>query len=114
MTPTVSVRLLLGGREGRCSKAEWMTAVAGVSSGPTWMTSYSSSLSACQSKTPVQPPVQPPVHHLAKDKHTLSSHLETRGGETFSKGLNGARLVVLDELGHRVVNSGVSVEQKLA
>lgn len=41
------------------------------------------------------------------------SYLKTRGRKPFSKWLNGGRLVVFDEIRHRVVNSVVSIKQKL-
>lgn len=115
MTRTVSVLLPRGGREGGCSSTELRTAAAGFSSGPTWRTSYSSSLSACQSKTPALPFLSQyfSVKKKKKKKDFLLSHLETRGGEPLSERLNGARPVVLDEIWHRVVSPGVSVDHKL-
>lgn len=116
---TFSVLLLLGGREGGWSKSEFwgfcvfLTAPRGFSSEPTWMISYSSSFSACQSKTPVGTSFFTKCYSLKSDWRILS-HLKTRGGQMLSKWLNGARLVVFDEIGHCVVNSVVSMDQKLA
>lgn len=113
--PTVSVLLVLGGREGGCSKSKFLTALAGFSSGPTWMTSYSSSLSACQSKTPVEPSFFISVAQQKEKRFFLlfSSYLKTRGRKPFPKWLNGGRLVVFNEIRHRVVNSLVPIKQEL-